>query len=77
MLRDLEAELWRRVNRKMREAKFAVQSKEFIVAHDALMAVKQMFPGEDDYRWVAANRMYMDEKIIPKRVRLKPQKYRK
>ena len=77
VLRDLEAELWRRVNRKMREAKFAIQSKEFIVAHDALLAVKQMFPGEDDYRWVVANRMYMDEKVIPKRVRLKPQKYRK
>ena len=73
----LDAELWRRVNNRIGVARRNAKIKKWIVAHDSLVAVKQMFPKEDDFRWVLADRLYRNKKVIPKRVRNKPARYRK
>ncbi len=74
---QLDAELWRRVMSRYRDAKFAAKTKDYIVAHDSLKAVMAMFPDETDYRWVEANKMFNDNDIVRAQVREKPDKFRK
>lgn len=73
----LDAELWRRVNNRLNRARLASSAKNWIVAHDALVAVKRMFPDESDLRWTIANRMLNDKKIVPKKVLQDPGRYRR
>lgn len=77
MMAKLDAELWRRFNSRINGAKRAAQSKTYIDAYDNLMAARKMFPDEDDLRWMRAERMFKDNKIVPKKVRARPGKYRK
>lgn len=74
---QLDAELWRRFNNRILQAQYAAKAANSIEAHDQLVAVKNMFPDETDFRWTIANRMYSDNKIVPKKVRENPSKYRK
>jgi len=74
---QLDAELWRRVNNRMTQARLASRVKNYIEAHDQLFSAKKMFPAEADYRWTMLNRMFNDKKIVPKRVRESPESYRK
>lgn len=76
-LSQLEGELWRRLNGRLKQAEFMGQSKDYIEAHDSLQEMKRMFSDESDYRWILANRMLNDNKIVPKRVRDNPAKYRR
>lgn len=73
----LDAELWRRIKNRWSLARIAAQSKHWIDAHDNLKAGMKMFPDELDQRWVLSDRMFNDKKVVPKKVRLKPGKYRK
>lgn len=73
----LDAELWRRVKNRWNIAKLAAAAKNYIDAHDNLKAAMSMFPDQIDHRWVLTDRMFNDKKIVPKRVRQKPQKFRK
>ncbi|MBL7661924.1 FHA domain-containing protein [bacterium] len=77
LLADLDSELWRRAQSRFIKAKLASQAKNYIDAYDHLVAVKAMIPDESDERWVIAQRLFSDDKIVPKKVRLKPEKYRK
>lgn len=77
IIEELDSELWRRVNMHLNAAQYDARTKDYISAYDHLMAVKRMFPEGSDYRWLLANKMFNDDKIIPKRVRLRPNKYRK
>jgi len=72
----LDAELWRRVNSRLQQARRCAKSKDYICAHDNLLSVLKMFPAEDDYRWMLASRMFEDKKIVPKRVKANPERYR-
>lgn len=74
---QLDAELWRRCNNRMNRARLAAKTKDFIEAHDQLLAAKTMFPEEADYRWVLVNRMFTNNKIVPKRIREAPNNFRK
>ncbi len=76
-LSQLEAELWRRLNGRLEKAEFLGTTKNYIEAHDMLQELKRMFSDESDFRWILANRMLNDNKIVPKRVRDNPSKYRK
>lgn len=76
-LSQLEAELWRRLNGRLKQAEFMGSTKNYIEAHDSLQEMKRMFSDESDYRWILANRMLNDNKVVPKRVRDNPAKYRK
>ena len=76
-LSQLEAELWRRLNGRLKQAEFMGTSKNYIEAFDSLEEMKRMFSDESDFRWILANRMLNDNKIVPKRVRANPSKYRK
>lgn len=73
----LEAELWRRVNSRLTKAQLAADTNNPIEAYDNLHSAMEMFPGEEDYRWLIASRMMNDKKIVPDRVRTNPDKYRK
>ncbi|MCB0359714.1 MAG: hypothetical protein KDD44_08760, partial [Bdellovibrionales bacterium] len=72
----LEGELTRRVNNRFNLARLASSAKNYIDAHDHLLAIMKMFPDEIDPRWSQANEMLNDSKIIPKKVRENPAKYR-
>jgi hypothetical protein len=72
----LEAELWRRVNSRIFAAEQSARAGNFIVAHDHLKAVKSMFSDEADYRWLMADRKLNDDRIVPKKIRLNPEKFR-
>lgn len=74
---QLDAELWRRVNSRMAQARISAKVKDYIVSHDELVAAQKMFPGEQDYRWTLVYRLFKDEKVVPKRVRQNPGKFRK
>lgn len=71
-----DAEIWRRVQNRINKAKTSVKVGNSIEAHDLLVGVMNMFPPEGDYRWFLANRMYMDNKVVPKNVREHPEKFR-
>lgn len=71
-----DAEIWRRINNRISKARTAVKVGNSIEAHDQLKMAMNMFPPEGDFRWVLANRMYMDNKVIPKNVREHPEKFR-
>lgn len=77
MIAQLDAELWRRFNSRKTHAMLAAKAKNHIEAYDNLLAAKQMFPDETDLRWVRANLMLNNNKIVPKKVRAKPGKFRK
>ena len=77
MISQLDAELWRRVNNRMYQARMSATVKNFIEAHDQLLSAMAMFPAEADFRWTLVNKMFMDIKIVPKRVRESPHAYRK
>lgn len=76
MIGQVDAELWRRVNSRLSQARLSVQMKTPIDAYDGLRAGMGMFPAEDDYRWTLLNRLYMNPKVVPPRVRDHPEKYR-
>lgn len=73
----LDAELWRRFNLAVRQAQNAAKMKQFIEAHDALVAIRSLFPTEDDDRYGVADQMLRDKKIVPPRVLKNPEKYRR
>ncbi|MFN8390289.1 MAG: FHA domain-containing protein [Bdellovibrionota bacterium] len=77
VISQIDAELWRRVNNHMSQAKLSSKVKNYIDAHDQLVSTMAMFPNEEDYRWSLVNRLYMDNKIVPKRVRQNPGNFRK
>jgi hypothetical protein len=72
----IEAELWRRVYSRINQASLAARARNHILAHDNLVSVKTMFPDEADFRWNMAERMYRDNRIVPKKVRDKPDSFR-
>ena len=74
---SLDAELWRRVDLRVRQARHAAKVKEYITAHDALVGIKKMFPDETDYRAEMAANLFEDKKIVPKSIKKNPEKYRK
>lgn len=76
MVGQVDAELWRRVNSRLSQARLSVSLNTPIDAYDGLRAGMSMFPGEDDYRWTLLNRLFMNPKVIPARVREHPDKYR-
>jgi len=76
MTQGLDSELWRRIKSRVGRARYSSQAKNYIVAHDNLVAVKRMFPEEADYRWTLADRMFRNTKIVPKKVRKNPGRYR-
>lgn len=73
----LDNELWKRVRSRINRAELSSAAKNYIEAHDQLIATKGMFPDETDFRWVMADRLFFDKKIVPKKVRERPDKYRK
>lgn len=73
---QFDAEIWRRVNNRLSKARTAVKVQHSIEAHDQIMSVLSMFPPDGDLRWTQANRMYTDNKIVPKNVRERPDKFR-
>lgn len=73
----LDGELWKRVRSRINRADISSAAKNYIEAHDQLIATKGMFPDETDFRWVMADRMFFDKKVVPKKVRERPDKYRK
>jgi len=73
----LDAELWRRINNRIMQARQEARVKNYIGAHDALMSGMKMFPAEADYRWTLLDRLYLNKKIVPKRVREDPGNFRK
>jgi hypothetical protein len=77
LISQIDAELWRRVNSHMNQAKLASKVKNYIEAHDQLISAMEMFPTAVDYRWNLLNRLYQDNKIVPKRVRQNPGNFRK
>lgn len=77
IISQLDAELWRRINNRMLQARQDARIKNYIGAHDELLSAMKMFPSESDYRWTLVNRMFMDKKIVPKRVREDPGNFRK
>ncbi len=74
---QLEAELWRRLNSRLINAQSAAKVKNYIDAHDSLLAAMKMFPEEDDYRWIMARRLFDNKKIVSKKVKARPEKYRR
>ena len=73
----LEAELWRRVNSRFRQATFSAKAKNHIVVYDNLVSIKAMFPDETDYRWVRANKLLKNKKYVPKKLLEDPNRYRR
>ncbi|HQH25851.1 MAG TPA: FHA domain-containing protein [Oligoflexia bacterium] len=73
----LDTELWRRVNSRTSAALRSAEMKNYIAAHDHLQAIKNMVPDETDFRWTMAERRLNDEKIVPKKVRINPKKFRR
>ena len=72
-----EAELWRKFTIDMRQALTDSKSRDYITAHDRLLAVQTMIGDESDYRFKKAGEFLDDKKIIPPRVRKNPGRYRK
>lgn len=72
----LEGELWRRFNSRIRQALFGAKSKNSIVVYDNLVAAKAMFSDETDFRWLQADKMLNDKKLVPKNVLSDPERYR-
>lgn len=77
LIAKLDAELWRRVNNRLNRARLAAEADNHIAAHDALLAVKKMFPDESDLRWTIADRMLNDKKVVPTKVLKDPGRYRR
>lgn len=73
----LDSELWRRVNSRLIKVNNAVSVKDYIEAHDNLIATMAMFPDGDDLRWTIANKMFNDTKVVPKKIKARPSYYRK
>jgi len=76
LLGQLDAELWRRTMSLLTHAKLSANTKDHIVAHDKLIAAKRMFSDELDLRWQLAEKMFEDDKVVPKKVRQDPGRYR-
>jgi hypothetical protein len=76
VLAQLDAELWNRVNSRLISAENSANVKRYIDAHDSLLGVMSMFPHEDDYRWELAKTMFDNTKIVPAKVKAKPEKFR-
>jgi hypothetical protein len=74
---DLDAELWRRVNSRMMRARLASEAANYGVAYASLKSALSMFPEEGDYRFELVNKLFLNEKVVPKKVRDKPAKYLK
>ena len=73
----LDAELWRRVNSRLNAAELSSDTKDFIGAHDVLVGTIEMFSDKGDWRRVSAEKMLADNKIVPRKVRQEPSKYRR
>lgn len=73
----LDAELWRRTNSRLNAAELASDTKDFITAHDTLVGTMEMFSDKGDWRWIASEKMLMDNKIVPRKVRQDPGRYRR
>lgn len=74
---EIDAELWRRLNSRLTQAKLAAKVKNYIEAHDNLFSALKMFPEEADYRWSLANKLFQNPEIVPKKFKDKPERYRK
>lgn len=74
---QLDAELWRRVNSRISKAQLSSKVKDYIEAHDQLISAQSMFPAEGDYRWAILQKLFKNEKVVPKRIRQNPEKFRK
>ena len=74
---QLDAELWRRVNSRISRAQLSAKVKNYIEAHDQLLSAQSMFPAEGDYRWAILQKLFKSEKVVPKRIRQNPEKFRK
>jgi hypothetical protein len=72
-----EAELWRKFTVEMRQVRTASQTKDFIGAHDRLLGIQTMIGDEDDYRYLRAQELLDDKKIVPAKVRKNPGRFRK
>jgi pSer/pThr/pTyr-binding forkhead associated (FHA) protein len=72
-----EAEIWRKFTIDMRQAVIDSRAKDFIAAHDRLLAVQTMIGDESDYRYRKAGEFLDDKKIVPAKVRKNPGRYRK
>lgn len=72
-----EAELWRKFTIDMRQALSDSRAKDYIGAHDRLLAVQTMIGDDLDFRFKKAGEFLDDKKIIPAKVRKNPGRYRK
>ena len=61
----------------MRQALADSRAKDFITAHDRLLAVQTMIGDDLDYRFKKAGEYLDDKKIIPAKVRKDPGHYRR
>ena len=73
----IDAELWRRLNSRIKSAERAAQMRKYINGYDDLMAAKAMFPDDGDFRWQLAEKNFTNNRIVPSKVRKKPNKYRR
>lgn len=74
---ETDAELWRRLNSRVTQAKLSAKVKNYIEAHDNLLSALKMFPEEADYRWTIANKLFQNNDVVPKKCRDNPERYRK
>jgi hypothetical protein len=72
-----DSEMWRRFSKRTQEAEFLSGNKRYIEAYDLLTGLRRMIPEEGEFRTTVAARMLNDNKLIPKRIRENPDKYRR
>ena len=77
MIGVCEAELWRKFTIDMRQAVTDSKAKDYITAHDRLLAVQTMIGDELDYRHKKAGEFLDDRSIVPAKVRKNPYRYRR
>ncbi|MCC6954763.1 MAG: hypothetical protein IT290_11660, partial [Deltaproteobacteria bacterium] len=74
---SLDSELWRKVSISLLRAEREASVKQYIEAYDILTGIQEMFPEREERRWVLAEALLSNKKIVPTRVRKNPNKFRK
>ncbi len=76
LIGSCEAELWRKFTVDLRQSIIGSRAKDYIQAHDRLLAIQTMIGDETDYRFRKAGELLDDKRVVPPNVRKNPDKYR-